>query len=152
MTDHFFPERDLGKYYFRPAEHINTGFVFGRPGGAAVPFLEAFITAHYEPTRAGVIRDGMDQRVFNKFYLAAMRCGSVGLYREAEWTAEPPPGAAGAPPCRAFAGLAPVSLRVMDPIAVSHGMNYFWRKASQLPGAAAPVAVHVNGVDPKLYF
>ena len=37
MTDHFFPERDLGTYYFRPAEHINTGFVFGRPSAAAVP-------------------------------------------------------------------------------------------------------------------
>ena len=92
MTDHFFPEEHLGRYYFRPAEHINTGFVLGRPSARVVAFLRAFIEAHYEPEHAGVIRDGMDQRVFNKFYLAAMRCGARGFYEEKEWFAEAPAG------------------------------------------------------------
>merc|ERR1719191_758935 len=94
----------------------------------------------------------MDQRVFNKFYLAAMRCGARGFYEQVEWFAEPPPPRADTAPAVRCDYEANLTLRVLDPVAISHGMNYFWRRAFTLPGAKAPAVVHVNGVDPKLYF
>ncbi|CAK9106943.1 unnamed protein product [Durusdinium trenchii] len=44
---------------------------------------------------------------------------------------------------------APLRIRVLSPEVIMHGMNYFWRAASDRP---KPSFVHANGVDEKIYF
>ncbi|CAJ1394585.1 unnamed protein product [Effrenium voratum] len=170
MTDHFFPAEQLWATWLRPAEHINTGFLFARPSRRLLDFLTEFIDLHYHAYEGPTLRDGMDQRVFNKFVMGKMETFPPEVLTRYENLAFPgldwqnrtsrftPRSTWRIAQATALArSLRAISLRILDPVCISHGMNYFWRKAYKLarcggvPGGAPPV-VHVNGVDPKMYF
>eukprot|EP00913_Durusdinium_trenchii_P012176 g11437.t1 len=48
-----------------------------------------------------------------------------------------------------------VTIRVLNPAVIAHGMNFFWRRAHLMrseTGGLPLAAVHANGVEPKDYF
>lgn len=178
MTDHFFPREQLWTTWLRPAEHINTGFIFARPSPTLIAFLVEFIDRHYhEFFDRALERDGMDQRVYNRYVLEKFEADPPGVFavyeelvfsridwqRDARTTRFLPragwlqraKGWPRTPDARR------VKIRLLDPAEIAHGMNYFWRKAHRLrPGGPdgsggtyrPPAVAHVNGVDPKQYF
>lgn len=151
MTDHFFPERHLWEPWVRVEDHINTGFVLARPSLALRDLLVDFLDAHWEREHGGVMRDGMDQRVFNHFVVRRMSADVPTVYGRYEnltfgRVEQIVPRAA----------LRQVGIRILDPKQISHGMNFFWRRAHLLAEGATrsslPAVAHVNGADPKEYF
>ncbi|CAE7226437.1 unnamed protein product [Symbiodinium sp. KB8] len=164
MTDHFFPAEQLWATWLRPAEHINTGFLFVRPSARLLAFLVEFIDVHYHGHEGPTPRDGMDQRVFNKFVMHKMEKSPpevVSRYENItfsglDWqgkTRRFTPRATWEVP---IGSSDTITIRILDPVCISHGMNYFWRKAYKLKSCDGsgqpPAVVHVNGVDPKMYF
>ncbi|CAE8587874.1 unnamed protein product, partial [Polarella glacialis] len=166
MTDHFFPAEQLWATWLRPAEHINTGFIFARPSPELLEFLVEFIDLHYHAYEGPIPRDGMDQRVFNKFVMDKLERSppeAISVYENLtfpglDWQKAPtrflPSDAWVVEPGRSGR---PVVVRLLDPVCISHGMNYFWRKAYKFSSCGGiqgrlPAIVHVNGVDPKMYF
>eukprot|EP00927_Polykrikos_kofoidii_P025398 TRINITY_DN22823_c0_g1_i1.p1 TRINITY_DN22823_c0_g1~~TRINITY_DN22823_c0_g1_i1.p1 ORF type:complete len:1364 (+),score=168.75 TRINITY_DN22823_c0_g1_i1:220-4311(+) len=179
MTDHFFPEKHLWATWLRPAEHINTGFIFARPSVELVAFLVEFLDRHYhEKLDTHSERDGMDQRVYNRFVIEKFQTQPPGVFSvfenitfdHVDWQTEP---------SRTFRflphsnwrgrgnGWQPqsnarrIKIRILNPKEIAHGMNFFWRQAHRLrPGGPdglgglhrPPAVAHVNGVDPKQYF
>eukprot|EP00928_Gymnodinium_smaydae_P090129 TRINITY_DN73978_c0_g1_i1.p1 TRINITY_DN73978_c0_g1~~TRINITY_DN73978_c0_g1_i1.p1 ORF type:complete len:939 (-),score=92.55 TRINITY_DN73978_c0_g1_i1:279-2894(-) len=137
MTDHFFPEKHLFLDWVRVEDHINTGFLWGR-GQKTAMFVRAFLEENQYEWIRGIPRHKIDQNVFNRFVLRALREGRLrAAYQDLRF------GAAGPD----------FSLRVLDPAVVCHGMNFFWRKAHRLHRPALqPVVAHANGVDAKEYF
>eukprot|EP00927_Polykrikos_kofoidii_P045432 TRINITY_DN39412_c0_g1_i1.p1 TRINITY_DN39412_c0_g1~~TRINITY_DN39412_c0_g1_i1.p1 ORF type:complete len:1097 (-),score=171.44 TRINITY_DN39412_c0_g1_i1:256-3147(-) len=165
MTDHFFPERHLWEPWVRVEDHINTGFVFVRPSLPVRALIHDFLHANWDSEQGGVQRDGMDQRVFNHFVVRRMSSDVptvYGVYGDQVF---------GRP--QQIVPLAPmrqVRIRILNPARISHGMNFFWRRAHLLdPSGGAvsgsdvskesnsasmllPPVAHVNGADPKEYF
>ncbi|CAK9063430.1 Hypothetical protein (Fragment) [Durusdinium trenchii] len=145
MTDHFFPEKHL----WEPWDHINTGFILVKPT-LPIRFLIAdFLDENWQSEQGGVRRDGMDQRVFNHFIVRRMLADIplvVGHYGQKTFGRQQ--SIVPAWPWRQ------VSIRILDPKRIAHGMNFFWRRAHLLDpkvGSLPPVA-HINGADPKEYF
>ncbi|CAE7270348.1 unnamed protein product [Symbiodinium sp. CCMP2456] len=151
MTDHFFPAEQLWATWLRPAEHINTGFLFVRPSARLLAFLVEFIDAHYHGHEGPTLRDGMDQRVFNKFVMHKMEKSPpevVSRYENItfsglDWqgkTRRFTPRATWDVP---IGSSDTITLRILDPA----------YKLKSCDGSGQPPAVvHVNGVDPKMYF
>lgn len=178
-TDHFFPEKQLWASWLRPAEHINTGFIFSRPSPTLVSHLVEFVDRHYHERLDAVLeRDGMDQRVYNRYTIEKMEANPPAVfavykdqvYDRIDWQADPPRTTRYAhrrtwrPRGNGWGrdvSRRMVKIRILDPAEIAHGMNFFWRKAHRLrPGGPdgpdgtyrPPAVAHVNGVDPKQYF
>lgn len=148
MTDHFFPERHLWEPWVRVEDHINTGFVLVRPTAAVRALISDFMEANWEYEHGGVMRDAMDQRVFNHFIVQRMSADVptvFGRYENLTFGRRQqivPPS-----------GFRQVAIRILNPARIAHGMNFFWRRAHLLQGdGSLPAVAHVNGADPKEYF
>eukprot|EP00913_Durusdinium_trenchii_P016536 g15541.t1 len=132
MTDHFFPEKHLWEPWVR--DHINTGFILVKPT-LPIRFLiadfldenwqseqgEALSNHHFRPTCA------QDQRVFNHFIVRRMLADIplvVGHYGQKTFGRQQ--SIVPAWPWRQ------VSIRILDPKRIAHGMNFFWRRAHLL--------------------
>eukprot|EP00930_Biecheleria_cincta_P015603 TRINITY_DN12956_c0_g1_i1.p1 TRINITY_DN12956_c0_g1~~TRINITY_DN12956_c0_g1_i1.p1 ORF type:complete len:1182 (+),score=143.87 TRINITY_DN12956_c0_g1_i1:64-3546(+) len=148
MTDHFWPEQHLWKYWVRPEENINTGFIYEKASKHIKLFLKKFLQAHNESDVGGIARHWMDQQVFNKYVEQHMLHSKGDLVHsfygehlvvrniQATQTIK-----------------RPIKIRILDPVVVAHGMNYFWLRAHDTPGNRRQVVVaHANGVDGKEYF
>eukprot|EP00438_Fugacium_kawagutii_P024032 Skav212895 [mRNA] locus=scaffold374:21753:26353:+ [translate_table: standard] len=122
-TDHFWPELHLWQYWTRAEEHINTGCIF------VAQMKQEFLEDHNESEVGVIPRHWMDQQVFNKFVQKKMFQSSSdllhGLYGEQHvyWN-----------PRVSVRATKPIRIRILDPITVAHGMNYFWLRAHQRPG------------------
>lgn len=171
-TDHFFVDRDLWQPYARVEENLNTGFLFGdgidgARGARLFCFISRFVEVFADTDWLGLPRDFFDQRAFNKFVLAHLAdAEGVVEMKHGNRTTKLPVGwapealavrgilgrASRLTPCSGVNDL-PVAIRVLDPVEVAHGMNFFWRSAHLArPGQRPPSFVHANGVDDKTYF
>ncbi|CAE8598063.1 unnamed protein product [Polarella glacialis] len=149
MTDHFFPERHLWEPWVRVEDHINTGFVLVRPAEPVRFLIADFLEENWLSEQGSVRRDGMDQRVFNHFIVRRMSADVpqvIGRYGDATWGR--PQQIVPTWPMRQ------VSIRILNPARIAHGMNFFWRRAHLLDPEIGhlPAVAHVNGADPKEYF
>ncbi|CAE7284491.1 unnamed protein product [Symbiodinium necroappetens] len=164
MTDLFFPESQLLSTTLRPEDNINTGFVFHKSNNAALQLIIAFLDSFDALIWQGFKRDWFNQRAFNKLVLEWVDAGAAKVLYEAEsWCSlRPGPGnwtnvggvPATDPSQSRTCGESDLTIRVLDPAVIAHGMNYFWRRAHLLPPLQGfeVAAVHANGVEPKDYF
>jgi len=149
MTDHFFPEKHLWEPWVRVEDHINTGFVLVKPTQPIRFLIADFLDENWQSEQGGTRRDGMDQRVFNHFIVRRMSADIplvIGRYGQKTFGREQ--SVVPAWPWRQ------VSIRILDPARIAHGMNFFWRRAHLLDAEVGPLppVAHVNGADPKDYF
>ncbi|CAJ1343933.1 unnamed protein product, partial [Effrenium voratum] len=155
MTDLFFPESQLLMASLRPEDHFNTGYVYHRATAGALQLMLAFLDAFHALNWHGFKRDWFNQRAFNKLVLEWVNAGHIQvLYSgfawcglRGNWT-----NAGGVVRAKGTACRDPrLSIRVLDPATIAHGMNFFWRRAHLLQKQDV-AAVHANGVEPKDYF
>lgn len=170
-TDHFFPDRDLFRPFIRREENINTGFLFSpgsKPDASAklFCFLVGFMDVFEHSDWIGLGRDMFDQRAFNTFVFAHLASNASTVmvkHGGMDMTVLP----SGWPPerlavrgllntsrdscdlCRSIQAKRHVTIRILEPEEVAHGMNFFWRRTQT---KNTPVFVHANGVNDKLYF
>ena len=87
----------------------------------------------------------MDQQVFNKFVQKKLFHSSSdlvhGLYEKQLFRNVRV----------SIPAIKPLRIRILNPIIVAHGMNYFWLRAHERQ-QQRPVVAHANGVDGKEYF
>jgi hypothetical protein len=131
-TDLYFPERDLFQPWFRPEDHVNTGFLSVHTERAAT-FLRRFLNENFHATAGGLLRDGFDQRNFGIFLSRACAAGELEVVYEGKTIGKPNASA--------------VRIRIISLDLVPHGMAYFY-----LRNREKAVFAHVNGVSDKEYF
>ncbi|CAK9048921.1 Nucleotid_trans domain-containing protein [Durusdinium trenchii] len=163
MTDLFFPDMHLLNVSIRPEDHINTGYVYHTATPSALRFMLAFLDAFDAHEWRGFKRDWFNQRAFNKLVLEWVDAGSVKvLYGPGAWCAlrgsRTNVGTVARSRQRSCVERTPtsgVTIRVLNPAVIAHGMNFFWRRAHLMrseTGGLPLAAVHANGVEPKDYF
>ncbi len=103
------------------------------------PLRYEFLEDHNESEVGGIPRHWMDQQVFNKFVQKKIFHASSdlvhGLYEsQVFWN-----------PRSLVRETNPVRIRILNPVIVAHGMNYFWLRAHERPGQERCEFLHMDG-------